>query len=119
MHGVGFPKWETLGANTDKQRDVSSLESLQRLENTFGTRLGEAGADAFTIMKLMGHSTITMSQRYVHPVPETMERAIERMETLRGLGPIGTEPVTALERRWKSPQLSPQRGSVQALQSTK
>ena len=28
----------------------------------------------------MGHSSVTVSQRYVHPVPETMERAIERME---------------------------------------
>ncbi len=34
------------------------------LRHTFGTRLGEAGADAFTIMRLMGHSTITVSQRY-------------------------------------------------------
>jgi len=29
----------------------------------------ETGADAFTIMKLMGHSTVTISQRYVHPSP--------------------------------------------------
>jgi hypothetical protein len=35
--------------------------------HTFGTRLGETGADAFAIMQLMGHSTVTVSQRYVHP----------------------------------------------------
>jgi integrase len=52
------------------------------LRHTFGTRLGEAGADAFTIMKLMGHSSITISQRYVHPSPESLERAIERFENL-------------------------------------
>jgi integrase len=63
---------------------------LHSLRHTFGTRLGEAGADAFTIMKLMGHSTITMSQRYVHPVPETMDRAIERMENAGTLVPIGS-----------------------------
>jgi integrase len=52
------------------------------LRHTFGTRLGEAGADAFTIMKLMGHSTITVSQRYVHPSPESVELAVSRMEAL-------------------------------------
>jgi integrase len=52
------------------------------LRHTFGTRLGESGADAFTIMKLMGHSTITVSQRYVHPSPETVERVFRNLETL-------------------------------------
>jgi integrase len=55
---------------------------LHSLRHTFGTRLGEAGADAFTIMKLMGHSTITVSQRYVHPTPEGIELAFERLEIM-------------------------------------
>lgn len=46
------------------------------------TRLGEAGADAFTIMKIAGHSSVTVSQRYVHPTPEAVERAFQRLETL-------------------------------------
>ena len=50
--------------------------------HTYGTRLGEAGADAFTIMRLMGHSSVTVSQRYVHPTPETLERAVERLQQL-------------------------------------
>jgi hypothetical protein len=44
--------------------------------------LGESGADAFTIMRLMGHSTVTVSQRYVHPSPEAVELAYERMTML-------------------------------------
>jgi integrase len=55
---------------------------LHSLRHTFGTRLGEAGADAFTIMRLMGHSTVTVSQRYVHPSPESMENAVSRLEAL-------------------------------------
>jgi site-specific recombinase XerD len=39
--------------------------------HTFGTRLGEAGADAFTIMKAMGHSTVTVSQKYAIQHPRT------------------------------------------------
>jgi integrase len=53
--------------------------------HTFGTRLGEAGADAFTIMKLMGHSSVTVSQRYVHPTPESVERAFSRFQLLQEL----------------------------------
>jgi integrase len=49
---------------------------LHSFRHTFGTRLGETGADAFTIMRLMGHSTVTVSLRYVHPSPEAMENAV-------------------------------------------
>lgn len=43
---------------------------LHSLRHTFLTRLGEAGVDAFTIMRIAGHSTITVSQKYVHPSSE-------------------------------------------------
>jgi integrase len=55
---------------------------LHSLRHSFGTRLGESGADAFTIMRLMGHSTVTVSQRYVHPSPEAVELAYERMTAM-------------------------------------
>jgi integrase len=55
---------------------------IHSLRHTMLTRLGEAGADAFTIMKIAGHSSVTVSQRYVHPTPEGMERAFERLEEL-------------------------------------
>jgi len=40
---------------------------VQSLRHTMLTRLGMLGVDAFTIMKIAGHSSITISQRYVHP----------------------------------------------------
>jgi len=52
------------------------------LRHTYGTRLGESGAEAFTIMKLMGHSSVTVSQRYVHPTPEGLERAVGRLQAM-------------------------------------
>jgi site-specific recombinase XerD len=55
---------------------------IHSLRHTMLTRLGEAGVDAFTIMKIAGHSSITVSQRYVHPSPEALERAFERLELL-------------------------------------
>jgi hypothetical protein len=33
-------------------------------------------------MKLKGHSGISMAQRYVHPTPESVERAYERFTKL-------------------------------------
>jgi len=53
---------------------------LHGLRHTFLTRLGEAGADAFTIMRLAGHSSVTVSQRYVHPTLNSCETAFERLE---------------------------------------
>lgn len=69
---------------------------LHSLRHTFGTRLGEAGADAFTIMRLMGHSTVTVSQRYVHPSPEAVELAYERL-TVLNMQKVRTIPGTVLE----------------------
>ena len=55
---------------------------LHSMRHTFLTRLGEAGVDAFTIMKIAGHSSITVSQKYVHPSTEAMERAFENLTAL-------------------------------------
>jgi integrase len=55
---------------------------LHSLRHTLLTRLGHAGVDAFTMMRIAGHSSVTISQRYVHPTPETLERAFERLEAL-------------------------------------
>jgi integrase len=65
--------------------------------HTYGTRLKETGTDAFTIMHLMGHSSVTVSQRYVKATPEAMASAVKRMEAYsRGIsGPqTGPQPVS-------------------------
>jgi integrase len=67
----------------ERTRDVLEMTTEfvpHSFRHTFGTRLGEAGADAFTIMRIMGHSSITVSQRYVHPTSGTMENAILGLE---------------------------------------
>ena len=57
---------------------------LHSLRHTMLTRLGHAGVDAFTMMRIAGHGSVTISQRYVHPTPEALERAFERLEALNG-----------------------------------
>jgi integrase len=53
---------------------------LHSLRHTMLTRLGEVGIEAFTIMRIAGHSSVTISQRYVHPTPEAVETAFHRLE---------------------------------------
>jgi len=78
-----------LGTSLDHQHETVRTDLklpqdfvIHSLRHTMLTRLGEAGADAFTIMRIAGHSSVTTSQRYVHPTPEGMERAFERLEDL-------------------------------------
>jgi integrase len=67
----------TDGAYTDIKRAFSSacddakIEGLvwHDLRATYGTRLGEAGFNAYDIAKLMGHANISTSQRYVRNLP--------------------------------------------------
>jgi integrase len=59
------------------------------LRHTFCTRLGLSGADAFTIMRLAGHSSIQVAAKYVHPTPDAQERAIAGMA---GLHPEAKTP---------------------------
>jgi len=65
---------------------------LHSLRHTMLTRLGEAGVDAFTIMRIAGHSSIVVSQRYIHPTPEAVERAFERLQLARARTGVETQP---------------------------
>ncbi|MGB9073101.1 MAG: tyrosine-type recombinase/integrase [Terriglobales bacterium] len=53
---------------------------LHSTRHTFCTRLGMAGANAFTIQKLAGHSSIVISQRYVHADREVKQEAIRLLD---------------------------------------
>lgn len=53
---------------------------LHSTRHTFCTRLGERGADAFAIQKLAGHSSIVISQRYVHAQGPRLNTAIGLLE---------------------------------------
>ncbi len=53
---------------------------VHSLRHTFLTRLGESGADVFAIMKIAGHSSVTVSQKYIHPSSEHLERALRQFQ---------------------------------------
>lgn len=56
---------------------------IYSIRHTFLTRLGESGADVWTLAKIAGHSSIQMSLRYVHPSAQSVLNAVERTEQLR------------------------------------
>lgn len=39
-----------------------------------------SGVDLYTVQKLMGHSTISMTERYLHLAPNQLKKAVSLME---------------------------------------
>jgi integrase len=80
---------------------------VHSLRHTMLTRLGLLGVDAFTIMKIAGHSSITVSQRYVHPSPESVERAFEKLEESRqGVARIGVGIELGIGEKLSDPKIA-------------
>jgi integrase len=49
------------------------------IRHTFLTRLGESGCDVWTLARVAGHSSISISQRYVHPSEDAVLNALSRL----------------------------------------
>jgi integrase len=50
------------------------------LRHTALTELANAGCDVFTLARIAGHSSITITQRYVHPQADAIERAFLQIQ---------------------------------------
>jgi len=71
---------------------------LHSLRHTFCTRLGEAGAEVFLIQRLAGHHSVTVSERYVHPTPESAVLAFRRLDAAnRRLSEVRSDTTTDTE----------------------
>lgn len=53
--------------------------TLHTMRHTVGTRLNASGATAFDIMKLLGHTSLRMTEIYVKPQEESLRKAINRL----------------------------------------
>jgi integrase len=92
-------------ANAKAKRDgTQELKPFEPyvLRHTALTQLAQAGCDAFTLARIAGHSSITLTQRYIHPQADAIERAFAvvggaKPETNRGNGnrKVGTKLGTA------------------------
>jgi integrase len=68
------------------------------LRHTALTQLGEAsGGDVFALAKIAGHSSITITQRYIHPQAAAIERVFTGLKRSRER--VGTKLGTERKRR--------------------
>ncbi len=50
------------------------------------TMLAESGCDAFTLARIAGHSSITITRRYCHPQADAIERAFKQVQGVLTVG---------------------------------
>ena len=53
--------------------------TLHKFRHTYATRLLEKGADIVTLQKLMGHSDIETTRRYLNPEDDLKRKAANRL----------------------------------------
>ena len=63
-------------ARAVKQAKITDLR-FHDLRHTAATRMGDAGADAFTLAAIFGWSDIRMAMRYTHAMEDAKRRAVE------------------------------------------
>ena len=74
---------------------------LERSKGDIGTRLAEAGCDAFTIAQLLGHSDVRVTMRYVRAVEDTKRAAVEAIKlSARKNVPVLASWQNSQRRRW-------------------
>lgn len=71
--------------------------TVHGLRHTAATRMGDAGMDAFALRDLLGHASLSTTQRYVHPQRQALDQAIERLENVPTISP--TVPRKAARRK--------------------
>jgi len=78
--------WE--GACTEAK--ISGLR-FHDLRHTFATRLRAKGVHEMDIMSLLGHTTLQMTSRYSHAMPENLRTAVDSLAR----GPLALVPRVA------------------------
>jgi len=63
-------------ATACRKADIKDLR-IHDLRHTFGTMLNVRGVDLPTISSLLGHSSISMTSRYITPILEIQKRAVD------------------------------------------
>src|SRR5208282_1117034 len=69
-----------------KRAKIGHRFRLYDLRHTVATRAVASGADLPTLSALVGHASIQMTMRYVHPATEQKQKAIEKFEKFRTEG---------------------------------
>ena len=83
LRGQHLNVFETLRRQAEEEkREPMQPFCLYTLRHTALTRWAEAGMSPFLLAQLAGHSSVKISQRYVHPTEDSIFAAIERASAL-------------------------------------
>jgi integrase len=71
------------------------------LRHTFASAWVMAGGDLFALSKILGHHSVTMTQRYAHLSPAYKRAMVDRMEQIwtKPVAPVAEMPITENRRR--------------------
>jgi integrase len=67
---------DDLGLNNNV-KDARQKVVFHTLRHTYASWLVMSGVDLYTVQKLMGHSTISMTERYSHLAPDHLKKAVK------------------------------------------
>jgi integrase len=76
-----FETINNLGFN-DGITDPRDKAVFHTLRHTYASWLAQKGLDIYEVKELLGHSTITMTERYAHLAPENAEKAANIIEKI-------------------------------------
>ncbi len=82
---------DALGLN-DGVSDPRNKVDFHALRHTFASWLVQKDVAIYTVAKLMGHSTIQMTQRYSHLSPSAERKATEVLPSLKRSGKAQNPP---------------------------
>jgi integrase len=83
------------------------------LRHTFGSRLVEKGVDIETVRSLLGHSSIAITQRYIHSTDERRRSAVEKLAVTAPENPQnGANLLHGCDTAEKSEESEPRKKSV-------
>lgn len=84
-HDWSRPMTQVWNAHKEALKDsgIRPAFRLYDLRHTYGTRAVEAGTDVLTLKRLMGHSSLNTTNRYVHLTQQHLQQAQKRLEAYR------------------------------------
>jgi integrase len=76
--GTRMQRIDTAWRGLVRQAGIRNFR-LHDCRHHFASRLVQAGVDLYVVKELLGHSEITMTERYSHLAPENLRAAVERV----------------------------------------
>lgn len=81
--GKRFSSYYITAAYAKKMKDMPFKCFLHKLRHTFASHLVQAGVDLYRVSKLLGHSSIKMTEIYAHLAPADLVAAVKKLPTIK------------------------------------